>query len=296
MLTLENPTRVVFDFKNCTLSNASTYTSENPNITSVRSGQFSENVTRIVIDLKELASYKTSVSGQNFIITFSNNAGTDIEDTSEAGSYVSHITLSDAAKDKLLFIDPGHGGSEVGTIGSFGGEDIYEKDINIKIALLVNEMLINNGVNTYMVRTDDEAVSVSRRPQIANEMGAHFYLSIHNNASESSSVNGVQICYADSTASFSGITNREISEIFYENIASLGLRKAGLLNNPRYIVIYKANMPSIIVENAFMSNQENLAKLMDDEFIVKLAKQICDSALEVLNKSAESEIIQSASE
>ena len=157
-------------------------------------------------------------------------------------------------------------------------------------------MLINNGVNTYMVRTDDQAIAVTRRPEIANEMGAHFYMSIHNNASESSAANGVQICYADSTAEFSDITNREISNVFYNNIASLGLRKAGLLNNPRYIVIYKANMPSIIVENAFMSNPDDLALLMDDDFIIKLAQKICDSAIEVLNKSAESEIIMPLAE
>ena len=296
VLKLENPARIVFDFKNCSLmGNASTYKSENPNISSIRSGQFSENTTRIVIDLKEFANYTLSKSGKNLVITFKNNttAGSDI---SEAGSYVSHLTLKDSAKDKLLFIDPGHGGSEVGTIGKWNGKDIYEKDVNIKLALLVNEMLINNGVNTYMVRTDDEAISVSRRPEIANEMGAHFYMSLHNNAAESSDANGVQICYASSTAEFSDITNREISGIFYNNIASLGLRKAGLLDNPRYIVIYKANMPSIIVESAFMSNQSDLALLMDDEFIIKLAQKICDSAIEVMNKSAKSDIMLPVSE
>ena len=117
-------------------------------------------------------------------------------------------------------------------------------------------------------------------------------MSLHNNAAENETAKGVQICYADTTTKFSDITNKEISTIFYDNIASLGLRKAGLLNNPRYIVIYRANMPSIIVESAFMSNQDDLALLMDDDFIVKLAQKICDSALEVLNASAESEIIQ----
>jgi len=297
VIKLDNPARIVFDFENCTLmGNASTYKSENSNIISVRSGQFSESTTRIVIDLTEFSPYHTSSSKDNFVITFENNHDSEGGDISEAGAYISPLPLSDAAKDKLLFIDPGHGGSEVGTIGKWNGKDIYEKDINIKIALLVNEMLINNGVNTYMVRTDDEAISVSRRPQIANEMGAHFYLSIHNNASESSAANGVQICYADSTASFSDISNREISNIFYDNIASLGLKKAGLLNNPRYIVIYKANMPSIIVENAFMSNQSDLALLMDDKFIVKLAQKICDSTIEVLNASASSDILLPVSE
>ena len=120
------------------------------------------------------------------------------------------------------------------------------------------------------------------------------YMSLHNNAAENNTANGVQICYADTTTRFSGITNRQISNIFYENIASLGLRKAGLLNNPRYIVIYKAKMPSIIVESAFMSNADDLELLMDDDFIERLAQKICDSALEVLNASAKSEIINPA--
>ena len=290
VLNLDSPRRIVFDFENCTLaSNASTYKSENPDIRGVRSGQFSEDTTRVVIDLEKDISYTTSVSGKNFIIAFER----DGEKTPvQTGTYVSDIVLTEAAKEKLIFIDPGHGGSEVGTIGKWNGKEIYEKDVNIKIAKLVNEMLVNNGANTYMVRESDEAIAVTRRPEIANEMGAHFYMSLHNNAAENATAKGVQICYADTTTKFSDITNKEISTIFYDNIASLGLRKAGLLNNPRYIVIYRANMPSIIVESAFMSNQDDLALLMDDDFIVKLAQKICDSALEVLNASAESKIIQ----
>ena len=46
-------------------------------------------------------------------------------------------------------------------------------------------------------------------------------------------------------------------------------------------------MPAIILENAFMSNEDDLEKLMDDEFIFKLAEQICQSTIEALNKTVE---------
>lgn len=302
IMKLQAPLRIVFDFENSTLAgNAATYKSTNPDIKSVRTGQYEKNISRVVVDLEKNLTYKVSASGNEYVITFENKSGNTSNNEAEnkpenkptaTKGYVSSVVLSKEAKEKLVCIDPGHGGSEVGTVGKWNGKEIYEKDINIKISKLVNEMLINNGAKTYMLRQSDEAIAVSRRSKMANEKGAHFYMSIHNNAAENTSKRGVQICYSDANARFSAITNNQIANIFYENIASLGLRKAGLLNNPRYIVIYKANMPAIIVENAFVSNKDDLALLMDDKFLEKLAQKICDSVLEVLNLSAKSTIIK----
>ena len=89
------------------------------------------------------------------------------------------------------------------------------------------------------------------------------------------------------------MTNEEVSKIYYDNIASLGLKKAGMVDNPRYIVIYKCDMTSIIVENAFLSNKDDLELLMDDEFKVKLAAALCESTIQMLNKSVENNKISS---
>lgn len=304
VMRLTGPSRLVLDFKDCVITSEEiSFVSRNPNVKGVRLGQFEDDISRVVVDLGEFVDYKIVQTDYSVVLSLENETGEltgpepPAEDSDTAiqpgnDGYVSSVKLSEEAKDKLLFIDPGHGGTEVGTIGHMNGKEIYEKSVNIKLAKLVNEMLINNGVKTYMLRNGDETIAVSRRPEIANEKGAHFYMSLHNNASETKSVKGVQICYSDATARFSGISNLKISEIFYNNISSLGLRKAGLLNNPRYIVIYKANMPSIIVESAFMSNADDLALLTNDEFLEKLAQKICDSAIEVMNKSANSRIIE----
>ena len=81
------------------------------------------------------------------------------------------------------------------------------------------------------------------------------------------------------------MTNKELSKVYYDNIAALGLTKAGMVDNPRYIVIYKSEMTSIIIENAFVSNESDLEKLMDDDFKTDLAAAICESTITVLNKS-----------
>ena len=306
VMELTNPSRLVLDFKDCVLTSKETsFSSRNPNIQGIRLGQFEEDVARVVIDLGDFVEYSLINTDYSVGLSLENKTGELVgnepedvieapdSDSAQSGNtgYISPVKLSEAAKDKLLFIDPGHGGAEVGAIGKLNNKEIYEKTINIKLAKMVNEMLVNNGVKTHMLRNGDETIAVSKRPEIANEMGAHFYMSLHNNASEAKSVHGVQICYSDATAEFSGISNLGIAEIFYNNIASLGLRRAGLINNSKYIVIYKANMPSIIVESAFMSNTSDLSLLTNDEFLEKLAQKICDSAIEVMNKSASSKII-----
>ena len=126
-----------------------------------------------------------------------------------------------------------------------------------------------------------------KRPEIGNEKGGYLYLSIHCNASENPDTDGVQIYYSDSCPSLKNMTNKELSSVYYENIAELGLRKAGMVDNPRYIVIHKSKMPAIIVENAFVSNEGDLELLMDDNFKTDLAAAICEATITVLNKSVE---------
>ncbi len=108
---------------------------------------------------------------------------------------------------------------------------------------------------------------------------------INNNASSNPETSGVQVYYSDSTPAFEKISNKTWANYYYEAIASLGAEKRGLIDNSRYIVIGKSNMPSIIVENAFMSNSGDMTKLMDDNYLKKLAMKICDSTIQTLNNS-----------
>jgi N-acetylmuramoyl-L-alanine amidase len=283
VMSLNAPYRTVFDFKDCTF-NAQKRIEGDGVITAVRAAQFENNITRVVIDTPELVEYRLLKEENNLIIQMG-DYDSPISFTELAESYKSDVKLSKKASNKLVILDAGHGGSEVGTIGNYYGEEIFEKDINLKITLLVNKMLKNNGVKTYMIRDDDSYVGITQRPVIANEEKGYMYLSIHNNASENEDINGVQIYYSESTPAFEDVKNEDISKIFYNNIASLGLKKAGVVDNPRYIVIYKSQMPAFIIENAFVSNKNDLDLLMDDEFIYKLAEKICDSAIQALNMS-----------
>lgn len=83
--------------------------------------------------------------------------------SSPASSYKkqSYNVSSDAKsvlKGKIICIDPGHGGTDVGAIGHIGGKDVYEKNITLSIALPLRDMLTSAGAKVVMTRDTDKDV------------------------------------------------------------------------------------------------------------------------------------------
>ena len=84
-------------------------------------------------------------------------------------------------KNKLIAIDPGHGGSEPGAVvGS-----VKEKDLNLDIGLKLKKLLEESGARVFMIRDDDTFVSHFVRAGMANEVDADVFISIHNNSAGS---------------------------------------------------------------------------------------------------------------
>ncbi len=289
-MTLTAPKRLIFDFDSTKLeTDTNKIACDDTFLTSIRFGQFSETTTRVVLDIKEDANYKITekIDKDDYLIYLRSQAFKPTDD------------------NRVVFIDAGHGGSEVGAIGtlydksSFDSngnllellekpkveKEVYEKDINLSIALKTEKLLKQAGVKTCMLRTTDKYINIYDRPIIANNEDAFMYLSIHNNASTSESVKGTQVYYSDECPSYPGMTNKELATIFYNAIVeSTGLRKAGVIDNPRYIVINQTEMPALILEIAFVTNQEDLEKLLNDKFLDKVAQGICNGTVEALKK------------
>lgn len=298
VMKLSNPSRLVFDFKDTKMDAvSSTITCDDSVLTSVRLGQFNPTTSRVVLDMKTEYSYSYVSSGNDFVITLS---GSSLGTNTNTNPIVTPPTNG----KRIVFIDPGHGGSEVGTVGKLvespghtgdltdkidsaaTEKTIYEKDINLAISLKVDKLLRAQGIETCMLRTTDTYINIYDRPKIANEKDAYLYLSIHNNASTSTAVSGTQVYYSDSCPAFSKITNKELANIYYDAITeATGLRKAGVIDNPRYIVINQTNMPSLILEVAFVSNQSDLKKLLDSSFTNKVAQGICNATVKALEKT-----------
>lgn len=99
----------------------------------------------------------------------------------------------------LVVIDAGHGGRDPGSVG----EDVREKDVVLAIALAVrDELLESGGVRVAMTREDDTIVVLADRPEIARQLGADLFLSIHaDSAGERSDVSGASVYTLSNEAS-----------------------------------------------------------------------------------------------
>ena len=82
-------------------------------------------------------------------------------------------------RGRLILIDPGHGGSELGGAGSLGEP---EKNITLPIALRVAELLRAQGADARLTRVSDVRVPLYDRPLLAEQLRADLLISIHANA------------------------------------------------------------------------------------------------------------------
>lgn len=174
------------------------------------------------------------------------------------GNEAPAFSYTKAASDYIVCIDAGHGGEDVGAEGIDGS---YEKDDNLKLALLVEENLKKSGVTVIMTRSEDTSTELESRSVIANEAEADLFVSLHRNSAEASSVYGVE-AWIHSSGS-------EQSYAIANNILD-GLEEVGISKNrgvrrgtqdssdTNYAVIRETNMTSVLLEMGFMSNKTDL--------------------------------------
>ena len=105
----------------------------------------------------------------------------------------------DDADRPLVVIDAGHGGKDPGSVGP----DILEKDVVLAIALgLRDELLKDGGIRVAMTREDDRIVTLADRPEIARQLDADLFISIHaDSAGEASEVSGASVYTLSNEAS-----------------------------------------------------------------------------------------------
>jgi N-acetylmuramoyl-L-alanine amidase len=104
----------------------------------------------------------------------------------------------------LVVIDAGHGGRDPGSIGrAANGSQVMEKEIVLALALkLRDELLEEGGIRVAMTRDDDRIIALANRPEIARQLGADLFLSIHaDSAGDRSDVAGASVYTLSNEAS-----------------------------------------------------------------------------------------------
>ena len=184
--------------------------------------------------------------------------------------------------NRTIIIDPGHGGGDPGAIGDRGS---LEKDINLNIALKLQQFIEQNGGITLMTRVEDEMLGGNKRDdmkirkKLREENSGDIFVSIHLNSFPEEGCKGAQTFYAGNEES------KELAEKIQKNMVKF-LDE----NNPRIAkkltdvyLLKNVNIPSVIVECGFLSNSLEEKLLMDKEYQSKVAFSIYSGLMEYFN-------------
>ena len=188
----------------------------------------------------------------------------------------SDVALSNV-KNKIITIDPGHGGSDSGAIGPNG---YTEKEGAFAISQKVASILNQSGAKVVMTRDSDVDVygpnasarnELQARVDVGNNANSDIFVSIHCNAFVNPAANGTQTFYYGS--SYQG--QRLAQSIQEKMIEANGLRDRGI-STCNFYVVKHSYMPAVLIETAFITNYDEEALLSDDEWQTTMAKAIAE--------------------
>jgi N-acetylmuramoyl-L-alanine amidase len=196
------------------------------------------------------------------------------------------------ARVHTVCLDPGHGGVDT---GKAQGRN-YEKKYTLLLARETAVLLVEHGFQVVMTRTNDRAVELSDRPQLAARRGADVFVSLHYNAAEPS-VHGVEVfCLAPpgmnssdagggksihpaETGNAQDDRNVLLAYHVQKSIAhSLPMEDLGLKRS-HFEVLRLARMPAILIEGGFLSNPAEAKNIYDPAFRKRMAHAIVDGIL-----------------
>ena len=209
-----------------------------------------------------------------------------------------------------ILIDPGHGGRDPGAVGSYkkNGKTVslQEKDLTLSISKLLAQQLqvAYPDKEVILTRSDDTWLTLEQRVDIANSIRlepheAILYISIHINASLDKSASGYEVWYLspgfrrkvlESTGEnqeLENILNSMLEEEYTtESVliakfimdgleAQIGKEsKSRGIKAEEWFVVRNTNMPSVLVEAGFITNEKEAALLGDSQYLQKITHGI----------------------
>lgn len=238
----------------------------------------------------------------NFFITFKEGVNYTIFDLKNPSRLV--IGMTKVAKVKpIIVLDAGHGGQDTGAANG-----IYkEKDVNLKVIKLLGKEL-ENDYTVFYTRDDDFFVTLGGRSEFSNGKKAVLFVSVHANANVSKAANGTEVfyysknpsAYAKAVADFENSVDKKfgikesaveflVNDIIYKQNQERSMRLSRLvvdglanvtgfknrgIHGANFAVLRGSEVPAILIELGFVSNDEEVKKLFDSECQTNMAESI----------------------
>ncbi|ULO08214.1 N-acetylmuramoyl-L-alanine amidase [Paenibacillus sp. 19GGS1-52] len=208
-------------------------------------------------------------SGWIRIRTVNGGTGWVAEQYVRSGSSKSSIVRSSGGlSGKLIIIDPGHGGSDPGMLGTT--YNTMEKDLNLQTAIYVRDYLESRGARVEMTRTrNNQKPSLAQRVQFSEALGADAFVSIHYNSSPKKVSGTLTFFYSEADDL---LLARAIETRLGQGI---GLKSNGLSFGD-YRVLRGNRLPAALIELGFLTNPTDEAIVRKTSYQKKAAKAIAD--------------------
>jgi N-acetylmuramoyl-L-alanine amidase len=289
VFSLSNPDRLVIDLKVLKQNaNENNTAKENKESKKVISKKDSDDVLNKILRSLEMQTIKDTSSDS-----------TEIE-----------VPKSFVGRKKIIVIDPGHGGHDPGAMAN----GLREKDINLKVALKLKSFLEKDPrFKVYLTREDDVFIPLYDRTLIALEKKADLFISIHTNASENPDLSGTYIYTLNLRGATSKLAkmveerenktvlnvikvsanpnvNKIVADMAISHTMTEGLNFAKFaqiylkrnlkdtefkrIESANFAVLKTPSIPSVLVETAFITNENDARLLANDEFLEKFAQSL----------------------
>lgn len=231
-------------------------------------------------------------------------------------SYTANLLRIEDPQDhgvQVIVLDPGHGGKDPGAVGK--KLKAQEKDINLEVSLKLKALIERElGLKVLMTRNDDRFVSLGDRTKFANENRADLFISIHTNASKSSTSKGTETYYLSTAVTsdaravealenqvvdlyeggvaarskYDGLdfilsdlsqtehleSSNELAGNIQQNIVAGTKAYDRGVKQANFYVLRGAFMPAVLVELGFISNPDEERLLIQSDYQQRLARTI----------------------
>lgn len=235
-----------------------------------------------------------------------------MEENTKQKNFLKSAQSFSSVKGAVVMLDPGHGGEDPGAIGARGTK---EKDVVLNIARKAREMLRKKGFKVYMTRDEDVFIPLRVRVAKARHLKAQVFVSIHADAFIKPTARGTGVYalsqkgatneaarylaktqnQADDIGGVKKVGDKNIDHTLFDltqtatinhslNLGGLVLAQLGKINKLHNTKVNQANfavlkapdIPSILVESAFISNPLEERLLQTEEFRTKVAHSITE--------------------
>lgn len=185
-------------------------------------------------------------------------------------------------KGKIIYIDPGHGGRDPGTIY----KDIKESDINLEISKELKQELEKQGAKIYLTRIGDYDLSkidtknhkksdLSERAKMINESECDIYISIHLNSDSTETWSGAQTFYTNNNKQ-----NKTLATIIQNKLKETTKTTRKIKELKNMYLFDRITKPGILIEVGFLSNSNDRYLLRKKDYQKKIAQTITEGIIE----------------